>query len=81
MQSQHQLQKQGYITGSFIEIWERSKKIEKVDGKVTIFSLNFKAMPRFGVEEGWKLRGLELYLALKLEPELFPKSQFGHQKR
>lgn len=52
MQSQHQLQKQGSITGSFIEIWERAKKIENVDGKVTIFSLNFKAMPRFGVEEG-----------------------------
>ena len=40
---QSQLQNQGYISGSFIETWERSKKIENVDGKVIIFPLNFKA--------------------------------------
>lgn len=26
-------------------MWERSKKIENMDGKVIIFPLNFKAMP------------------------------------
>lgn len=36
------LQNQGYISESFIETWERSKKMENMDGKVIIFPLNFK---------------------------------------
>lgn len=60
-------------------MWEKSKKIENIEGKVTVFPLDFKAMPS---ASGWgrmKIKGTRSTVSLKTGTR--SNSKLGHQKK